>query len=136
MILCRSVRNAEMQRAYGRTSFSARGYLGTHKTSTKDMGKHVAIKKGAGAVKCLHVLDEAARYRSDHNPLLWHIAYKAPCDTHTHTSFAASDARIRYDVQKAEAYQACLATELQQHFNHSFSKSLMLMSCVTGLKHA
>ena len=39
-----------------------------------------------------------------------------PCDTHTHTSSAASDARIRYDVQKAEAYQACLATELQQHF--------------------
>ncbi len=38
-----------MQRAYGRTSFSARGYLGTHKTSTMDMGKHVAIKKGMGA---------------------------------------------------------------------------------------
>jgi len=32
MVLCRSVRNAEMQRAYGRTSFSARGYLGAHKT--------------------------------------------------------------------------------------------------------
>ena len=29
---------------------------------------------------------------------------------------AASDARLRYDVQKAEAYQICLATELQQHF--------------------
>ncbi len=68
------------------------------------------------AVKSLHVLDEAARYNSDHNPLLLHLAYKAPCDTHTHTSSAASDARIRYDVQKAEAYQACLATELQQHF--------------------
>jgi len=40
---------AKMQRAYGRTSFSARGYLGTHKTSTMDMGKHVAIKKGMGA---------------------------------------------------------------------------------------
>ncbi len=38
-----------MQRAYGRTSFSARGYLGTHKTSTMDTGKHVAIKKGMGA---------------------------------------------------------------------------------------
>lgn len=34
-----------MQRAYGRTSFSARGYLGTHKTSTMDMGKHVGVKK-------------------------------------------------------------------------------------------
>lgn len=35
-----------MQRAYGRTS---RGYLGTHKTSSMDMGKHMAIKKGMGA---------------------------------------------------------------------------------------
>ncbi len=76
----------------------------------------VASAQCFSAVKSLHVLDEAARYRSDHNPLLLHIAYKAPCDTHTHTSSAASDARIRYDVQKAEAYQACLATELQQHF--------------------
>ena len=66
----------------------------------------------------MHVLDEAARYRSNHNPLLLHIAYKALCDTHTHThtSFGAPDARIRYDLQKAEAYQVCLATELQQHF--------------------
>ena len=31
-------------------------------------------------------------------------------------SSVASDASIRYDVQKAEAYQACLATELQEHF--------------------
>jgi len=76
----------------------------------------VASARCLSAVKSLHVLDEAARYRSDHNPLLLHIAYKAPCDSHTHTSSAASDARIRYDVQKAEAYQACLATELQQHF--------------------
>ena len=36
-----------MQRAYGRTSFSAKGYLGTHKASTMDMGKHVAIKKSS-----------------------------------------------------------------------------------------
>lgn len=34
-----------MQRSFGRTSFSAKGYLGTHKTSTMDLGKHVAIKK-------------------------------------------------------------------------------------------
>ena len=76
----------------------------------------VASAQCFSAVKSLHVLDEAARYNSDHNPLLLHLAYKAPCDTHTHTSSAASDARIRYDVQKAEAYQACLATELQQQF--------------------
>ena len=46
MILCRSLRNipldVNMQRAYGRTPLSARGYLGTHKASTMDMGKHVA----------------------------------------------------------------------------------------------
>jgi len=75
----------------------------------------VASAQCFSAVKSLHVLHEAARYRSDHN-LLLHIAYKAPCNTHTHTSSAAPDARIRYDVQKAEAYQAPLATELQQHF--------------------
>jgi len=64
----------------------------------------------------LHVLDEAARYRSDHNPLLLHIAYKAPCDTHTLTPhLQLSCSNISF---------------------HSFSKSLMLMSCVTGLKHA
>ena len=38
-----------MQRAYGRTSFSAKGYLGTHKASTMDLGKHVAIKKSSQA---------------------------------------------------------------------------------------
>ena len=68
------------------------------------------------AVKSLPVLDEAARYRSDQNPLLLHIAHKAPCDAHTHTSSAAPDARMRYDIQKDEAYQAYLATEQQQHF--------------------
>ncbi len=58
----------------------------------------VASAECFSAVKSLHALDEAARYNSDHNPLLLHLAYKAPCDTHTHTSSAASDARIRYDV--------------------------------------
>ena len=33
-----------MQRSFGHTSFSAKGYLGPH-TSTMDLGKHVAIKK-------------------------------------------------------------------------------------------
>ena len=31
------------------------------------------------------MLDEAARYHSDHNPLLLHTTYKAPCDTHIDT---------------------------------------------------
>ncbi len=94
----------------------------------------VASAQCFSAVKSLHVLDEAARYRSDHNPLLLHIAYKAPCDTHTHTSSAASDARIRYDAQKH--IKRVLQLSCSNISFHSFSKSLMLMSCVTGLKHA
>ena len=45
----------------------------------------VASAECFSVVKSLHVLDDAARYNSDYNPLLLHIAYKAPCDTHTHT---------------------------------------------------
>ncbi len=94
----------------------------------------VASAQCFSAVKSLHVLDEAARCRSDHNPLLLHIAYKAPCDTHTHTTSAASDARIRYDAQKH--IKRVLQLSCSNISFHSFSKSLMLMSCVTGLKHA
>ena len=60
------------------------------------------------AAKSLHVLEEAARYASDHNPLTLHIA----CDIHEHapTSNPSVDsgARVRYDVQRAEAYQEAL----------------------------
>lgn len=34
-----------MQRGFGRTSFSAKNYMGSHKQSKMDMGKHVALKK-------------------------------------------------------------------------------------------
>ena len=68
------------------------------------------------AAKSLHVLEEAAHYGSDHNPLFLHVA----CDTvqlarSSHPS-AACEARVRYDVQRAEAYQEALASLLQQHF--------------------
>ena len=62
------------------------------------------------------MLEEAARYASDHNPLILHIA----CDIHEHapTSNPSVDsgARVRYDVQRADAYQEALASLLQQHF--------------------
>ena len=68
------------------------------------------------AAKSLHVLEEAARYASDHNPLILHIA----CDIHEHAPTANpsvdSGARVRYDVQRAAAYQEALASLLQQHF--------------------
>ncbi|DBA93433.1 TPA: hypothetical protein ACH3X1_015746 [Trebouxia sp. C0004] len=86
----------------------------------------VASAQCFSTVKLLHVPHEAARYRSDHDPLLLHSAYKAP-DKHSHTSCAAPDARIKYDVQKAEAYQASLATKLQQISFHSFNKSLCVV---------
>ncbi|DBA80149.1 TPA: hypothetical protein ACH3X2_007622 [Trebouxia sp. C0005] len=92
------------------------------------------------AVKSVRVLDEAARYRSDHNFLLLHIAYKAPCDIHTHTSSAASDARSRCDVQKAEAYKCVLQLSCSYISFHSFSQSIhdadvlcdRLEACVTS----
>ena len=68
------------------------------------------------AAKSLHVLEEAARYGSDHNPLFLHVA----CDTvqlaRSSNPSAACEARVRYDVQRAEAYQEALASLLQQHF--------------------
>ena len=68
------------------------------------------------AAKSLHVLEEAARYGSDHNPLFLHVA----CDTvqlaHSSNPSAACEARVRYDVHRAEAYQEALASLLQQHF--------------------
>ena len=62
------------------------------------------------------MLPEASRYRSDHNPLILHLDCQTSCNTHTHHSSATPDARIKYDAQKAEAYQVSLASELQQHF--------------------
>ena len=46
----------------------------------------------------LHVLDEAGRYGTDHNPLILHVA----CDTLKHAltpPSTASRARVRYDCQ-------------------------------------
>ena len=56
------------------------------------------------AAKSLHVLEEATRHGSDHNPLFLHVA----CDTiqlaHTSNPSAACEARVWCDVQRAEAY--------------------------------
>lgn len=41
-----------------------------------------------------------------------------------HVSQLRADARIRYAVQKAEAYQGCLAAELQQHFTSLIQQEL------------
>ena len=91
------------------------------------------------AVQSLHVLEQASRYHSDHNPLFLHFA----CDSLTHapapTPSAESDARMRYDVQTAEAYQVALASELQQHFipliQHELDVDLLadkFVACLTS----
>ena len=64
-------------------------------------------------------MQEAARYQCDHNSLYLRIACEALPDALVPTSSAAPDARVRYDVQKAEAYLVSLASELKQHFIHS-----------------
>ena len=68
------------------------------------------------AAKSLHVLEEAVGYGSDHNPLFLYIACDIVQLAHTSNSSAACGARVRYDVQRAEAYQEALASLLQQHF--------------------
>jgi len=91
------------------------------------------------AVQSLRVLDEAGRYRSDHNPLFLHFA----CESLTHapvpTPSTESGARMRYDVQRAEAYQVALASELQQHFipliQHELDVDLLadkFVACLTS----
>ena len=86
------------------------------------------------AAKSLHVLEEAGRYGSDHNPPIMPVACNALTHAPTPNTSAASGVRkswMRYDVQKAEAYQIALASLLQQHFIrmefHSYSMSLMLI---------
>ena len=63
------------------------------------------------------MLEEAGRYRSDDNPILF---LHSPCEPLTHapapTPPTDPGARIRYDVQRAEADQLAQAFELQQHF--------------------
>ncbi len=62
---------------YGQFTFkSAKGNRST-------IDYFVASAECFSAVKSLHVLDVAARYNSDHDSLLLHLAYKAPCYTHT-----------------------------------------------------
>ena len=68
------------------------------------------------AVQSLHAVQEAACYHSDHNPLFLHIACVALAEALAPISSTSSEARVRYDVQKAEAYQVSSASELQQHF--------------------
>ena len=81
-------------------------------------------------------VDEAARHNSHHNPLLLHVAYKAPCDTHTHTSSAASDAKLDMMFTRLKHIKRVLQLSCSNISFQSFSMSLMLMSCVAGLKHA
>ena len=62
------------------------------------------------------MLEEAVGYGSDHNPLFLYIACDIVQLAHTSNSSAVCEARVRYVVQRAEAYQEALASLLQQHF--------------------
>ncbi len=102
------------------------------------------------AAQSLHVLAEAGRYGSDHNPLILRVA----CDTLSNapipktpyptilvvvpypTPSAASDASVRYVVQEAEAYEVSLASELQQHFIPLIHHKLDVGSLCDSLEHA
>ena len=89
------------------------------------------------AVQSLHLLEQAGRYHSDHRPLFLHFA----CESLTHSpvpTASESGARMGYDVQRAEAYQVALASELQQHFiplmQHELDVDLLAdnVACLTS----
>ena len=81
----------------------------------------IASSQCMAAVQSLHVVQEAARYHSDHNPLFLRIACEALADAPVPTSSATPDARVRYDAQKAEAYQVSLASAATFHSTHTQS---------------
>jgi len=96
----------------------------------------VASAQCFSAVKSLHVLHEAARYRSDHN-LLLHIAYKARLATHTLTPHLQHQMpELDMMFRRLKHIKRLLQLSCSNTSFHSFSKSSMLMSCVTSLKHA
>ncbi len=100
----------------------------------------IASDKCMAAAQSLHVLEEASRYSSDHNPLIMRIASETLRDAPTSTPSAASDLKVRYDACKAEAYQVALAFELQQHFlpfiQHELNVDLLSDKLVACLKPA
>ncbi len=79
------------------------------------------------ATQLLHVLEEASRYSPDHNSLILRVASATLGDASTLTPSAASDLRVQYDAQKAEApwHLSCSNTSF-----HSYSMSSM---CLTNL---
>ena len=69
------------------------------------------------AAKSLHVLEEAGRYGTDHNPIMLCVACESLSNAPTPTPSAPTSARVRYDGQNAEAYRMSLESE-----NWSFVK--------------
>ena len=55
------------------------------------------------AVQSLHIVQEAARYHSDHNPLFLRTACEALADAPIPISSAATEARVRYVIQEADS---------------------------------
>ena len=117
---------------YGQYTFeSARGH------STIDY--FIASAKCMAAAQSLHVHQEASRYGSDHNLLQLHLACEQLSSAPTHPPSATPATRVRYDSQRAEAYQMALASELQQHFvpfiHHELDVDLLsdnLIECLTS----
>ena len=91
------------------------------------------------AVQSLHLLEQANHYHSGCNPLLLHSACESLTRAPVPTPSAESGARMRYDVQRAEACQVARASELQQHFipliQHELDVDLLadkLVACLTS----
>ena len=84
------------------------------------------------------MLEQASRCHSDHNSLFLHFACESLTCAPVPTPSAESGARMRCDVQRAEAYQVPLPSELQQHLiqliQHELDVDLLadkLVACLT-----
>ena len=64
----------------------------------------------------LQVLEAITHVHTDHLPVLLHISCNALAVSHHHIPPPRTDAKFRYDSQRGDACQYCLAHELQEHF--------------------
>lgn len=125
----------------GRTHGDLEGkftYHSNHGSSTIDY--FVASAQCIAMTRSLQVLEDITHGRTDHYPVLLHVSCNTLDASHQHIPPASTDARFRYDGQKADAYQDCLAHELHEHFmpllGHELDVDQLCEVLITCMKSA
>ena len=101
----------------GRTQGDLEGkftFRNTQGSSTIDY--FVASAQCMTMTRSLQVLEDITHGRTDHYPVLLHVSCNALAASHHRIPPPSTDAKFRYDGQRADAYQHCLAYELHEHF--------------------